>query len=31
MYYKVYLEYDNLCMICIKVPFTKNLYRDIIT
>lgn len=30
-YYKVYLKYENFEMICIKVPFTKNLYREIIT
>lgn len=30
-YYKVFLKYENLCMVCKKVPFTKDLYREIIT
>ena len=30
-YYMVYLKYENLCMVCTKVPFTKDLYREIIT
>ena len=30
-YYKVYLEYENLCVICKNIPFIKNLYREIIT
>ena len=30
-YYMVYLKYVNLCMVCKKVPFTKDLYREIIT
>lgn len=30
-YYKVYLKYENFCTICTKVPFTKDLYREIIT
>ena len=30
-YYKVFLEYENFCMVCRKFPFTKNIYREIIT
>ena len=30
-YYKVFLECDDFCMVCKKVSFTKNLYREIIT
>lgn len=30
-YYKVYLEYEDFCLVCKKVPFTKDLYREIIT
>lgn len=30
-YYKVFLEYEDLCVICKKIPFTKDLYREIIT
>lgn len=30
-YYKVFLEYENICMVCIKIPFTRNLYKEIIT
>lgn len=30
-YYKVYLEYENICTVCKKIPFTKNLYKEIIT
>lgn len=30
-YYKVYLECESFCMVCKKVPFTKNIYQEIIT
>lgn len=30
-YYMVYLKYVNLCMVCKKVPFTRNLYKEIVT
>lgn len=30
-YYKVFLEYEDLCVICKKIPFTKDLYKEIIT
>lgn len=30
-YYKVCLSHVNLCVICKKVPFTKDLYQEIIT
>lgn len=30
-YYKVFLEYGAFCTICKKMPFTKNIYQEIIT
>ncbi len=30
-YYMVILDLESFCIVCKKVPFTKNLYREIIT
>lgn len=30
-YYMVVLDLESFCVVCKKVPFTKNLYKEIIT
>lgn len=30
-YYMVVLDFESFCVVCKKVPFTKNLYKEIIT